>query len=63
MIAVVEAIASQRCQIDASHERDLTVDYHELLVVAVHRALANVERALNAGSTDELVTHPTHRRA
>ncbi len=57
MVAAVVAIAAERSQIDAADERDLAVDDHELLVVAVHRALVRVELAAYAGSAEELLAH------
>ena len=62
MIAAVEAIAAERGQVDPADERDLAVDDHELLVVAMHRALVGVERALHARAADELVAHAPHGR-
>ncbi len=45
--AGVVAVAGQRGQVDAADERDLVVDDHELLVVAVHHPPVGVELALD----------------
>ena len=63
MIARVEAVAAERGQVDAADERDLAVDDHELLVVAVHRALVRVERAPDPRAAHELLAHAAHRGA
>ena len=63
MLAVVEAVATERCQVDPADEGDLAVDDHELLVMAVHRALICVDLAANARSVCELLAHPAHGRA
>ena len=51
----VEAVARQRREVDPADERDLAVDDHELLVVAVHRPLARVQLAADARPVHELV--------
>ena len=56
VFARVEAVAPQGCQVHASHEGPLSVDDHELLVVAVHGPLAVVQRALHPRPADELVS-------
>ena len=48
VVARVEPVAAERGQVDPADERDLAVDDHELLVVAVHRPLAGVERDRDA---------------
>ena len=45
VLGVVPAVARERGEVDPADERDLVVDDHELLVMAVHRALARVEHA------------------
>ena len=49
----VVAVAGQRRQVDAADERDLVVDDHELLVVAVHHPRARVELALDLRAAHE----------
>ena len=63
MVAAVEAVAAERGDVDAADERDLVVDDHELLVVAVHRALVGVERAVHARSAHEPLARIAHGRA
>ena len=53
--AGVVAVAGQRGQVDAADERDLVVDDHELLVVAVHHAAVRVELALDLRALHERV--------
>ena len=55
MAAVVAAVSSERGQIDPSDERHGVVDDHQLLVMAVHRALARIEHASDLGSSSQLV--------
>jgi hypothetical protein len=55
MVAAVVAIAAERGEVDAADEGEFAVDDHELLVVAVHRALVRVERASHARSADQLI--------
>jgi hypothetical protein len=62
MLAGVEAVAAQRRDVDAADERDLAVDYHELLVVAVHRALVRVQRAAHARAARQPLAHVAHGR-
>ena len=62
MITGVEAIAAERGQVDTADERDLAVDDHQLLVVAMHRPLVGVKRALHPGAADQLLAHAAHRR-
>ena len=49
----VVAVAGQRGQVDAADERQLVVDDHELLVVAVHHPRAGVELALDLRAAHE----------
>ena len=63
MIAGIETIAAERGQVDTPDERDLAVHDDELLVVAVHRALVEIKRALNARAADQLLAHVAHGRA
>jgi hypothetical protein len=62
VIGGVEAVASERCQVDPPDERELAVDDHELLVMAVHWALVGVERALHPSATDQLLAYSANRR-
>jgi hypothetical protein len=62
MIAAVKTIAAERGQVDTPHKRDLAVHDDELLVVAMHRALVEIKRALNACAPDELLAHASHGR-
>jgi hypothetical protein len=57
---LVEPVAGEVGQVDATDERHLVVHDHELLVVAVHRPLVRVERALHAVPAAELVAQPPH---
>ena len=43
----VVAVAGERGEVDAADERDLVVDDHELLVVALHHPAVRVELALD----------------
>ena len=45
MPGAVETVAREIREVDAAHERQLVVDDHELLVMAVQRPLVRVERA------------------
>jgi hypothetical protein len=45
---MVEAVAREIGEVDAADERELVVDHDRLLVVAVHRPLAAVERTADA---------------
>jgi hypothetical protein len=60
MIARVKAIAAKGGQIDAPDKGDLAVHDHQLLVVAMHRPLARIERTLNAGTAKQLLAHVAH---
>jgi hypothetical protein len=62
MIAAVKSIAAERCQVDTPNKRDLVVHDDELLVVAMHRALVEIKRALHARAADELLAHLAHGR-
>ena len=62
MITGVETIAAERGQVDAPDERDLAVDDHQLLVVAMHRPLVRIKRALHAGAAGQLLAHAPDRR-
>src|SRR5205085_7301196 len=53
VLARVEAVALERRQVDAADERELTVDDHELLVMAVHRPLPGVECVADARAAGE----------
>ena len=55
VLARVVAVAGQRGQVDPADERDLVVDDHDLLVVAVHLAPVGVQHALDPGAAHELV--------
>src|SRR5947208_5723743 len=55
VLGCVEAIAAKRRQIDPADERDAAVDDHDLLVMAVHRALVRIEGADDRSARDELV--------
>ena len=57
MSAGVEAVARLRREVDPADEGDAVVDHDRLLVVAVHRTLACVEAALDAGLPGEGVAH------
>ena len=63
MLGGVEAVAPERRQVDAADERDLVVDDHELLVVAMHRPLVGVERASDCCALDQPASGLTHLRA
>ncbi len=56
----VEAVAGLVRQVDAADEGDRVVDDDRLLVVAVHRPLARVERALDPRPDREAVAHLPH---
>ena len=60
MFAGVKAVAAERGEVDPTDERDLAVDDDELLVVAVHRALVRVERALHPRATHQLLANVAH---
>jgi hypothetical protein len=47
MLVRVEPVTGLEGEVDAADEADLAVDDHELLVVAMHRPLARVERDLH----------------
>ena len=55
MPGAVEAVAGEVGEVDAADERELVVDDHELLVVAVQRALVRVERARDGGASAKRV--------
>ncbi len=57
VISGVVPVAAQRRQVDAADERDLAVDDDQLLVMAVHWALAGIERDPHARAAKELVAH------
>ncbi len=59
----VVAVAGQSGQVDAADERDLVVDDHELLVVAVHRAAVRVELALDLRAAHQRVALRAHQPA
>jgi hypothetical protein len=63
MAAGVEAVATERGKVDAADEGDLAVDDHQLLVVAVHRPLARVERPPHLRPPRQFVTNAAHLRA
>ena len=60
MLVRVEPVAVVRGQVDAADEGELAVDDHELLVMAVERPLARVERDLHTRALRECVTNRTH---
>src|SRR5207249_10958071 len=49
----IPAVAVETGQVDASHECDSVIDDDRLLVMAVQRALARIERALDLGASHE----------
>jgi hypothetical protein len=53
----IEAITGESRQIDSADERGFAIDEHELLVVAMQRALSSVESAADAGARRELAAH------
>jgi hypothetical protein len=61
MLRRVEAVACQRGEVETADIGDAVVDDNELLVVAVHRALARVELHVDARAPRELVA-PRARR-
>ena len=62
MITGVKTIAAERGQVDTPDERDLAVHDDQLLVVAMHRPLVEIKRALHARAADELLAHAAHGR-
>ena len=63
VIAAVKTIAAQGGQVDTAHEGDLAVHDDELLVMAMHRALVEIQRAPDARAPEQLLAHAAHRRA
>jgi hypothetical protein len=59
----VVAVAAELREVDAADERDLVVDDHELLVVAMERARARVARGLDLRPVRELVARRADRAA
>ena len=60
VVAPVEAVARLGGEVDAADERDAVVDDDRLLVVAVHRPLLRVERALDLRAAHEAIAHLPH---
>ena len=60
VVASVETVARLRRQVDAADERDPVVDHDRLLVVAVHRPLLGIERALDARVCGQPLAHLPH---
>jgi hypothetical protein len=58
--ARVEPVAPEAGQVDPPDECDLVVHDDELLVVAVERTLARVERHRDPGAAGELVARHSH---
>lgn len=63
MVTPVEAAAGVVRQVDPADERDAVVHDDELFVVAVHRPLEVVERALHAGSLRQRLAQVATLRA
>ena len=57
MGARVEAVPRLRGQVDAADEGDAVIDDDRLLVVAVQRALARIQRAADPRTADQVVAH------
>ena len=60
MLARVETVPGQPCEVYAADKRHAIVDQDELLVVAVQRPLARVERAADLRPAGQLVTDSAH---
>ena len=60
MVVPVETVARLGGEVDPADERDAVVDDDRLLVVAVHRPLLRVERALDLRVADEAIAHLPH---
>ena len=60
VMARVESVAGLRGEVDAADERDAVVDHDRLLVMAMHRPLLRVERALDARVLRQAVPHLAH---
>ena len=63
MITGVETVPAERGQVDAPDERDLAVDDHQLLVVAMHRPLMRVKRAPHSSAANQLFADTADGRA
>ena len=55
VLAGVEAVTAERREVDPADEGDLAVDDDQLLVVAVERPLARVQRDVDARAAGQLV--------
>jgi hypothetical protein len=60
VLARVESVTSESRQVDPAHERRLVVDDDQLLVVAVERPLACVERHRDPRAADEVLAGLPH---
>ena len=57
MVLGIPSVAMEVGQVDATDERDAIIDHDRLLVVAVHRPLPGVERALDAAARHQLIAN------
>src|ERR1022692_4860533 len=62
MTTGVKTIPAERGQVDTANERDLAIDNHQFLVMAMHRPLMGLKRAPHAGAADQLLAHSAHGR-
>ena len=60
VVVPVETVARLGGEVDPADERDAVVDDDRLLVVAMHRPLLRVERALDLRVADEAIAHLPH---
>ena len=60
VVVPVEAVARLGGEVDPADERDAVVDDDRLLVVAMHRPLLRVERALDLRLAHEAIAHLPH---
>src|SRR4051794_37938075 len=63
MVTRVESVAFESSEVEAADRRQLVVDDHELLVMAVHRPLAGVECVTDARAAYEPVECLPHLTA
>ena len=56
----IEAICGDVGEIQSTHERDLVVDDHDLLVVGVQRTLPRIEHTADTRAFDQLSLSPLH---
>lgn len=56
----VEAITRLRGEVDPADERHAVIDDDRLLVMAMHRPLFRIERALDLGGCGQLLSNPPH---